>query len=413
MTWAPAPRPQWVVDQIAIGRRLGPTRWHRLDADELVATASEIAGSDDFGEPSWRPGFATLCDALQHEARLHAVGAALTRSEMLRTLVNRLRIVASTNSGSSGSAGSRPIVAPLVVCGTARSGTSILHELLAQDPALRAPRAWEIMYSVPTAHPAAGDTRVDDADREVRHWDEIAPEYLRMHENGGALPQECIFITAHEFASEHWSGVHDVPSYHRWLRRADLVPAYRWHERQLGWLQGADRSTQWVLKAPSHLSALPALFAVYPDAWIIQTHRDPLRTVPSTISLMATLRWMRSDHVDVDRLAATMSKGVAALFDWVTAMRHDGTLPDERFVDVRYADLMRDPVAAIRAVYERIGLPFEGDRAGAIERYLAAKPRGRHGVHHYSAGDFGLDAGELRARYRDYCDAYGVEPEPA
>jgi hypothetical protein len=143
----------------------------------------------------------------------------------------------------------------------------------------------------------------------------------------------------------------------------------------------------------------------------VQTHRDPLRTVPSTISLMATLRWMRSDHVDVERLATTMAKGVAAQLDWVRGMRGDGTLPADRFVDVRFADLMRDPVGAVRSIYDRVGHPFTDEYGEAIRDYLAAKPRAKHGAHRYSATDFGLDPDDLRARYAPYCNAYTIEPE--
>jgi hypothetical protein len=404
--WTPPERPPWVADLITAGATVGPLALHPLDPDALRSAAVRVAGTDDFGGTSWEQGFGRLCVALVDEARLHAVGAALTRSEILRTLVNRLRIVAAgTPSGP-------PVTAPWVVCGTARSGTSILHELLALDPAARTPRAWEVLDSVPAPGPEPDPGRVDRIDRDVRLWDRITPEYLTMHENGGALPIECIFVTAHEFASEHWSGVHHVPSYNKWLMRTDLRDAYRWHRRQLEWLGQHDPpGRQWVLKAPSHLGALVPLFATYPDAWILQTHRDPLRTIPSTISLMATLRWMRSDVVDVDRLAHTMAIGVAMLFDAVTAMRADGRLPDERFVDVQYADLVRDPIATLRGVYDRVGRRWPAGFDTRIVEYLAAKPRAVHGAHRYSVEEFGLDVAELRARYRPYVERFGVATE--
>jgi hypothetical protein len=220
--------------------------------------------------------------------------------------------------------------------------------------------------------------------------------------------------------SDHWSGVHDVPGYNRWLVRAGQRPAYQWHRRHLAFLgSGAvaappptqESPPRWVLKAPSHLGALSSLFAVYPDAWVIQTHRDPRRTIPSTISLMATLRWMRSDHVDVARLSETMAHGFALQLARVTAQRNDGSIPGERFVDVRYADLMRDPVGTIRTVYERTGQTFRDDVASAIDEYLARRPRGRHGEHRYALADLGLDGDELRESYAGYCDAYDVPDE--
>jgi hypothetical protein len=203
-----------------------------------------------------------------------------------------------------------------------------------------------------------------------------------------------------------------VPGYNKWLVRHDLRDAYRWHRRHLEWLGQHDGpSRQWVLKAPSHLGALPAVFATYPDAWILQTHRDPLRTIPSTISLMATLRWMRSDVVDVDGLARAMATGVAMLFDMVTAMRADGTVPDERFVDVPYADLVRDPVATLRAVYDRTERDWPDRFDARITDYLAAKPRAVHGAHRYSIEEFGLDRDDLRERYESYVERFGVAAE--
>jgi hypothetical protein len=396
----------WVADLIASGATVGPLALHPLDPDALRATAIRVAGNEDFGGATWSDGYGRLCAALVEEAHLHAVGAALTRSEILRTLVNRLRIVAG------GPVTGAPVVAPWVVTGTARSGTSILHELLALDPSARVPRAWEVLDSVPAPGADPDTARVERIDHEVRLWDRITPEYLAMHENGGALPIECIFVTAHEFASEHWSGVHHVPAYNKWLVRHDLRDAYRWHRRQLEWLGQHDPpDRQWVLKAPSHLGALPALFATYPDAWILQTHRDPLHTVPSTISLMATLRWMRSDTVDVDGLARTMARGVAMLFDAVVAMRADGTLPDGRFVDVHYADLTRDPVGTLRAIYDRTGRDWPDGFEDRIAAYLGAKPRAVHGAHRYSVEEFGLDRDDLRDRYRRYVERFGVEVE--
>lgn len=404
--WRPPPRPEWVHDLIVSGRTVGPLALHPLEPDALVATATRIARADDFGGGSWRTGFELLCGSLVEEADLHAVGAALTRAELLRTLVNRLRIVAAEPAPT------HPVTAPWVVCGTARSGTSILHELLALDPTARVPRAWEVLDSVPAPAGPPDPARVDRIDREVRLWDRITPEYLTMHENGGALPIECIFLTAHEFASEHWSGVHDVPTYNKWLIGTDLWPAYAWHRRHLEFLgQHDDSAAQWVLKAPSHLGALPALFATYPDAWILQTHRDPARTLPSTISLMATLRWMRSDRVDVDRLSRTMLRGVAMLFAHVQTMRADGTLPDDRFVDVAYADLMRDPVTTLRTVYDRTGRAWPPGFAERIRGYLAAKPKAVHGAHHYGLADFDIDEAALRERYAPYVERFGVESE--
>jgi hypothetical protein len=335
----------------------------------------------------------------------------MTRAELVRVLANRLRLVDLWKRHPEILAGE--LRAPIFIVGTARSGTSILHEVLAQDPRLRAPATWEIFYSVPPPEPATydSDPRIPGTDHEVKLWHEVAPEYLTMHANAAVHPQECIFLMGHDLASAHFSGVLDVPSYAIWLATHDLAPAFRFHRRMLQTLQWKHARERWLLKAPSHLSVLPALFAVYPDARVVFTHRDPAKTVPSTASLMATLRRMRRDDVDANAIAAAMVRGVAIGLEKMMAERASGAIPDAQFVDLRYADLMRDPLAAIRRVYEQLDLPLPDAIAERMRAYLAAKPRAQHGEHRYDLADFGIDPGRLRARYAAYVERFAVPLE--
>src|SRR5262249_53771083 len=157
------------------------------------------------------------------------------------------------------------------------------------------------------------------------------------------------------------------------------APAYAHHRRMLRVLQWRDRRERWVLKAPSHLSTLPALFAEYPDARIVLTHRDPLAALPSTLSLMATLRHMRSDHVDVAQLARALPAGLAATLERVADQRASGALPDRQFYDIAYRDLVSDPIGMVEAIYAWLGLPLDDATRRRIRAYIAAKPRGKHG----------------------------------
>lgn len=409
---ASSARPAWVDGVNALGANLGGAEHLiALDADSLLATARAATGLDDFGDDGWREPFAVLTDALAREAKLNTVGRLLTRAELVRVLANRLRLVDLWKREPQILAGE--VRAPIFIVGTARSGTSILHEVLAQDPRLRSPATWEIFYSVPPPEAAtyATDPRIAGTDREVELWHEIAPEYLTMHANAAVHPQECIFLMAHELASEHFSGVHDVPSYALWLATHDLTPSFRFHRRMLQTLQWRHPGERWLLKAPSHLTVLPALFAVYPDARVVFTHRDPAKTVPSTASLMATLRRMRRDHVDANAIAKLLVRGVAMGLEKMMAERASGAIPDDRFVDLRYADLMRDPLAAVRAVYERLDMTLPDEIADRMRAYLAAKPRAKHGEHRYRLEDFGLDRERLRRGYAAYCARFDVPAE--
>lgn len=389
----------------------GARRLIRLDADELIADAIAATGLDDFGPDDFRTPLGVLLDAADREAALTVAGRLLTRAEVLRLLQNRLRLIAWQRTDPAAAAA--PVTAPVVIVGTARSGTSILHELLACDPDNRTPATWEVMFSTPPpeAASAATDRRIAVADAEVRWWHDLAPSYVAMHENAGVHPQECIFLMAHAFQSNHFAGALDVPSYSRWMAAHDIGPAYRIHRAILQCLQARHARARWVLKAPSHLGTLTALFAVYPDARIVLTHRDPRQTLPSTISLLATLRSMRSDRVDVAAIAGATASGVAGLLERMIAMRADGRLPDAQFVDVAYADLMARPLDTLAALYARLGLALGADARQRLAAYLAAKPRGKHGVHRYALADFGFTADAVARLYAAYLDRFQIAPE--
>ena len=249
-----------------------------LDADELIATASRSTGLDDFGDGDWEEPFRRLVAALDTEAKLHALGRLCSKLDLLRHLRTRLQVVAAGPSDA-------PVPTPVFITGPARSGTSILQELLAEDPSLRAPRAWEM------AHPFGPPEAVEWAECEFDLWGDIQPEFLAIHEMKAVLPEECLWLLAPAFDGGLWSACTDIPSFLGWRAGTDMVPAYRMHKRMLQLLQGAAAPTPWALKSPVHATRLAALFAVYPDARVIYTHRDPVKTVPSVASRAQNRCW--------------------------------------------------------------------------------------------------------------------------
>jgi len=376
-----------------------------LDQSELVTTAEVSTGLSDFGPPTWQRHYDVLLRSIEEESRMHLVGRIMTRTEVLRSLRTRLLLTSLWDEAPE--ALERPITEPVFVIGLARSGTSILHELLALDEASRAPATWELLDP---AEAAAGDPHARRAGDDTHSfWQEVEPEYDAMHHNDGDLPNECIFALAHEFLSDHWSGVHAAPAYASHVAFADHADAYRYHRRILQTLQGED-PVRWVLKAPSHLAQLATLFWVYPDARVVHVHRDPLKTVPSTLSLLGTLKSMRCEDVSIADLPP-VAIGSAMLLDNAIAGRADGSLPDEQFVDVRYADLMAYPGRAVVDIYEQLEWPRADDLAHRVNAYVAARPKGAHGEHRYSLEDFGLDALTERERFGDYRERFSVPEE--
>ncbi len=404
--WRPPQRPRWVERLNAHGAAIGGARaLVSLEPEELLAAARRSTGLDDFGGDEWRGHFEVLLGALERESHLHLAGRLLTRAEILRTLRNRLQLADLWRRRPE--ILREPIHPPVFVVGSPRSGTSILHELLALDPAHRAPAMWEMLHPVEAL---AGDALRAVGDAETTWWHDLQPEYEAMHANAGDLPNECIFITLHEFLSDHWGGCHEVPTYHAYLAKADQRPAYRYHQRFLQTLQQRERGERWLLKAPSHLFQLRALFAVYPEARIIQTHRDPLKTIPSALSLTGTLKWMRCDASDPAAGAETTAAGYATIYRRQIEQRARGELPDDRFVDVRYADLVADPGGTVERIYAALGWRFAPALRQAVVDYVAHKPRGAHGVHPYSLEEMGLDPA-LERRFGFYCDHFGVAEE--
>ncbi len=414
MAWEAPPLPDWVQHLNAHGDAVGGAlNIVSLDPDDLLATARASTGLTDFGADTWRPHYAVLVEALQSEARLTTAGRLVARTELLRAL--RQRLLLAQAWARDPTILDEPVIAPVFVVGTGRSGTSLLHELLSLDPANRVPLTWELF------HPgeAVGDEETVAAARAAGHevhafWADLQPAYAAMHHNDGDEPNECIFATMLEFLSDQWGGTYDIPTYSGHLVGADHTEAYRYHRRVLQTLGRARPPVEgggWVLKAPSHLAQLRTLFAVYPDARVVQLHRDPLKTVPSTVSLMGTIRSMRCADVSVAGLAPLISLGYSLMLDDTMDARASGALPDDRFVDVRYADLLADPGSTLVGLCSRLGRLAPDDFAVTVADHVARRPKGAHGEHRYSLEDMGLDPARERERFRRYQQAYDVPDE--
>jgi hypothetical protein len=386
--------------------------WVRLDADEMLDEAARRTGLSDFGGDSFLEPYRVFVRAIDREARLHPLGRVISRSDCLNWLENRLQL-ADARKRDPGIA-AEPVERPLVVTGLPRTGTSILHELLAQDPASRAPLHWEVRFPCPAPEAASYETdaRIERAERQIQLWNQIVPEYATMHELGARIPVECVQLTTHEFVSEELLGRYQAPSYAAYYAKADLVPAYRFHRAMLQHLQSRCRRERWVLKAPSHLPVLDVLLAVYPDARVVVTHRDPLRILPSVASILYSTMWVRSDEIDTQALLGWFTgETCAALVERMLAFRASGKVDPGQFHDVRYADLVKEPIPTIAGIYDRFGMTLSAEAERRMRDYLASKPRGKHGEHRYEFEHTGFDLARERERFRPYRERFGLPSE--
>jgi len=384
-----------------------------LDAERAVEQASEQTGLSDLGADSWIEGLTRLVDALRDEADLNELGVAVVGGELAGYLADRMQIVDWRKRHPE--VAGVDVVPPIVIVGQGRTGTTILHELLAMDPGSRVPLTWEVDHPVPPPETATyeSDPRIAETDATLSGVDLVLPGFMQMHPMGAQLPQECVRITSSDFRSMIFPTQYSVPSYARWLlNEADMAPAYRWHRIFLEHLQSRHPAQRWVLKSPGHLWALDALLAEYPNALLVQTHRDPLRILASLSSLVAKLRSMCSDGSTIPRAAADFAGDILDGLDRSVDARENGTVAPERVVDVQFRRFMADPFATIHEIYEKLGLELQPDAEARMRAFFAANPSDKHGVHTYRLADTGLDEGEWRERARRYQEYFDVPTEP-
>jgi hypothetical protein len=383
-----------------------------LDAERAVEQAAEQTGLDDLGDDSWKEGLSRLVDALRSEAALNELGATLVGGELAGYLGDRMRIIEHRKEHPE--LVGVDVVPPIVIVGQGRTGTTILHELLAQDPATRVALTWEIDRPMPPPETATYDTdpRIAEVDETLAGVDLVLPGFKSMHPMAAQLPQECVRITAADFRSMIFPTQYRVPSYAGWLlHEADMAPAYRWHRMFLEHLQSRCPARRWVLKSPGHLWALDALLGEYPNALLVQTHRDPLRIIASLSSLVARLRSLASDDTSIPDAAADFADNILDGLDRSVTAREDGTVAAGRVVDVQFRAFMADPFTTIRTVYERLGLELESGAEQRMRGFLAANPQDKHGKHAYTFRETGLDEGALRERARRYQEYFDVPSE--
>jgi hypothetical protein len=431
VSWVPPERQPWVEKLVAYGQGLGDDGRSviSLRAEDLLQAASTATGLTDFGDDWFREPLDHLCEALDDEAELHLAGRLRARAELQVILQNRLRLVDLWQKEPT--IDDEIVGGPIVVTGLGRSGTTLLHELLACDPDNRPALLWELIHTVPGAAAPSGEGQRPDGidwpnqidwrnqidwvattDAEITLMDEMVPAFTAMHENGGHLPTECIFAFAHQFSSDIFTGIYNVPSYTIWKSGIDQTPIYDWHRRMLQTLQWARPTERWVLKAPSHLSHLPILFAAYPDVRVVMTHRDPLRVVGSLADTMATLHWMHSNRVAHQDLVEFLCMGVELQMNGVSKDRDSGSLPVDQITDVRYRDLVADPVGTISRLYQTWRLELSDQARSRLQAYLDARHETRAvGEHHYRFEDTGLDLAEHRALVADYQERFDVPSE--
>jgi len=372
-----------------------------FEAERLLSKARHITQLSDFGESHFMTGFNVLLQSLEQDANLNAIGKISAKTHLLQLLINRLYL--ENDRKQIPKIAEQTIRRPIFITGLPRSGTTLLHALLAEDPNTRTPITWEVMYPSPPPHKTSfsQDERLKRCANNLRWLDRFAPKFNSIHAIKAHLPQECIAITTHAFASIEFHTTFNVPGYQTWLEQTDMRVAYRYHKQFLQHLQSHHKGQRWLLKAPGHMFDLAALMQVYPDAQIIQTHRDPLKVVASISSHANVIRAAFSDDLDPKTIANDWQQYWQRALSRTLEYRQQH--PQQTISDVYYADLIADPISVVKRLYQELNIEYTHEFETAMQRYTASNPQAKH---HYTLQEFGFTADNIKAKFADYYQFY-------
>ncbi len=366
--------------------------------EEIRAAAVRTTGLEDFGGTEHEEGLRLLCEDLVAHGGLTPEGNYMQRTFVKSALVGRL--LAEHGFAEHPSYAEVPIQRPVFVCGLPRTGTTALHRLLNADPAHQGLELW--LTEVPQPRPPR-ETWPDNPvfaalDAAYSEHQIENPEFMGIHYMDAGSVEECWRVLRQSGKSIGYESLAHVPEYSAWLEQQDWTDAYRRHKANLQLIGLHDQDKRWVLKNPSHLVGLDAIMAVYPDALVVRTHRDPVVAIASACSLSAeaTKGWSTTFVGEtIGRTQLDMLSTAVRRFE-----RERAAYPAEQFVDVDYREFVEDPVGTTKGIYEAFGLEWTPATDEAVTTLDAeSRQGGRRPRHSYDLTDYGLTEDEVRAAF--------------
>jgi len=390
----------------------GPGAPRYFDAPSLLAKAQAKTKLAYLSTAPLMQPLEKLCAALNDEARLSPFGRIVQHERLMGLLVNRLRLDDLMRRHPAILEQPDPDV--LLIAGLARTGTTLLQRALAADPHARSLPSWEALNPAPMPGEDIQEShlRQKRGKRAAQMMAWLAPDFQTVHPVAFDAPEEDILLLDLTMMSQTAEAVTNVPSYSAWLEKQDHQPAYAYLRdvlKTLSWMTPG--KTHWILKSPHHAEHLATIFEVFPKATIIQTHRDPMKTMASCASLMTHAQALSSDRLDPRAIGQHWLRKSLLMAENAASARE--AHPSRTVVDIQFGNLMSDPEPRIRRIYQAHGAPLTD--AGAFAAISAAKtPKSKPPKRHvYALNDFGLDETTIRAAFADQVKRFGIAPEEA
>ena len=381
-------------------------RGSRLDVDALIKHAKRKTGLSDFGDDGHLEALQVLVGSINDEAQLTPTGLIVQKSRLAGALVQRLRIQDLLKRHPE--IDDIDLGTVIAITGLQRTGTTLLHRLLFSHPEIRGVSGLEALMPLAPTDSAERTERTRKrramlAERTISY---LSPDFMAVHPIDRDQPEEDVLLLDLNFMSQSAEAILHVPSYSRWLQNQDHTATYKYFRRVLKVLTWQQPAPAWVLKTPHHLEYLHVFLKVFEGATVVQTHRDPRVAVTSFCSMVAHGRGMFSDHIDPVEIGRHWCDKTHRMVEWAIKTRAE--MPGGRFVDVSYYDLIRDPIAQLRGIYEVAGVDFDDEAQGLAEQYVAANPQNRFGKHHYRLEHFGLSEQVIDEAFAAYREAYAI-----
>jgi hypothetical protein len=382
-----------------------------LSAEHLLNKAVRKMGLSDWGVEDFQEPLRKLVDCLDQESHLDFLGRLLFENWIFNSLCNRLCIQDEIKDNPA--IMQEEIRRPLFIVSLPRTGTTLLHNLLCLDPDIRFLRAWEVV--APALHPKFRANKVDNREKQLKLFlwllERLAPDFVIAHELKADGPDECAYLLWHTFTTEGiFDGMGFFQAYVEWQKMADKLPSYLYYRKILQLLQTHQSGDHWVLKAPMHLASLDTLLKAFPDACIVQIHRDPSKAFPSVCSLTAIgTQHLTGARLDLSHIGRIVTEQWICNLEKALDVRKRSN--PVQFLDVQYHEVMRNPHGTVRKIYDYFGYPYGAHMDRRITLWLARNKQHKKGVHKYSADQFGLSIPEIRERTLRYIQAYEISCE--